>query len=405
MEYTFTARDAAGLSRSGVINAESLSDVRQTLRADGLFVLSIDARSGRLQHGQTKNQRRSTPRIDKADILLLTSQLSIMNQAGLDLAESLDSLSQQCPNVGLQRVLKQVHTDVSSGAGISEALRRHSDVFGKAYVASIAAGEASGTLGEVLQRMVELLDHAIRLRATLRSVLAYPIVLSCVAFLVISALVFFVLPQFAEVFEGLEDPPPAHTQLLLDGSQLIRDHLLLVGGSTVAALLTVLHFWKTDRATRFRDSFVLNSRLLRRAMRSLLTGRSFRLLGTMLQSGIPLLEALRLCRESVRNWLFQRMFDGMEQNVMNGRGIGEVLATSPFIPQGAAQMIVTAEQTGRLGSVMVTIGQYYEKDGEQQVRDLTKLLEPLIIVLMGAIVGTVVMAVMLPLLDISTASH
>jgi type IV pilus assembly protein PilC len=405
MEYAFTARDATGLAKSGVVNAESVSDVRQSLRDDGLFVLSIKSQANHRSHASETPDHRSGRRINKTDILLLTSQLSIMNQAGLDLAESLQSLSEQCPNAAMRRVLKQVHSDVSAGMGISESLRKHSEVFGKAYVASIAAGEASGSLGEVLQRMVELLDHEIRLRATLRSVLAYPAVLCCVAVLVISALVFIVLPQFGEVFEGLDDPPPAHTQLLLDGARLLRDHILLFGIAAITGLAAAVRYWKSDTATRFRDGFLLNSRLPGSAMRSLLTGRSFRLLGTMLQSGIPLLEALRLCRESVRNWMFQRMFDGMEQNVMNGRGIGEVLAASPFIPQGAAQMIVTAERTGRLGSVMVTIGEFYEKDGEQQVRDLTKLLEPLIIVVMGAIVGGVVMAVMLPLLDISTASH
>ena len=336
---------------------------------------------------------------------MLTSQLSIMCQAGIDVAEALGNVAKRCPNPTLARILREIHDDVSAGITVSEALKKHSKVFGGAYVASIAAGEASGTLTEVLKRLAELLKHEIRLRATIRSVMAYPLVLTGVAMIVIAALVFFVLPQFAVVFEDLGNTPPAHTQMLLASGAFLREHFLMLGVGFVVFAGLGWRYMLTEQAARYWDSTILTFRISSGATQSLITGRTFRLLGTMLQSGIPLLEGLELCRESVRNRVYRDLFDAMSESVVNGGGIGPILDESNVVPDGAAQMVGTAEQTGRLGEVINTIGEFYEEEGEQKIRGLAKLLEPLVIVVMGSVVGFVVMAVMLPLLDVSASSR
>jgi type II secretory pathway component PulF len=150
---------------------------------------------------------------------------------------------------------------------------------------------------------------------------------------------------------------------------------------------------------------MLNWPVVRKAMRPLLVGRTFRLVGTILQSGVPLVEAMRLGRESVRSSQYRHLFNALEQDVLNGKGIGGLLSATPFVPAGAAQMIQTAERTGKLGEVMQLVGEFYEDDGERQVRSLAKMLEPAIIVGMGVVVAFVVISVMLPLLDVSTMSH
>ena len=402
MEFAFTARSLDGTTRTGVLDAESVADVRKRLRQDGLFALTVAAGAA-TGSGHSARQRRAG--IRKSELLTLTSQLSIMSEAGVDLAESLQSVADRCRDVELKKTLFAVHEDISSGIAVSEALRRRSNVFGEAYVASIAAGEASGTLTEVLKRLTDLLQNELRLRASLRGVLAYPAVLLSVATLVMTVLVFFVLPQFAEVFKSLGEPPPLHTQLLLDGASFLRAHVWQIIGVGVAVLYGIWRFGLQDGVVRYWDGVALRSRLSGTAAQALLTGRSFRMLGLMLNSGIPLLEAIQLCRASVRNRVFAGLFDAMEQNVLNGGGIGEIVSVSTLIPSGAAQMVATAERAGRLGSVMVRVGEYYETDGERQLRSLVKLLEPAIIVVMGVVVACVVMAVMLPLLEISTSSR
>lgn len=407
MQYDYTARNADGHLSSGSLIAETIADARMRLRDKGLFAMSVTG----TRAGTKKTAKPQKPglfqrtRVGKSDVLLLTNQLAMMSDAGVDLGESLQIVAEQCPNEDLQRVLQKIHEDVSAGVAVSDALRKHSSIFGEAYVASISAGEASGTLSDVLTRLAELLRHEMRLLTAIRSVIAYPLVLVAVAFAVMSALVFFVLPQFSTVFDDLGKAPPWHTQLLLDGSMIVRTYFPLIGVGVIGLVALIIKLGGTDRAAKHWDGVVLNFRLVRPATRALLTGRTFRLLGTMIQSGIPLLEGIQLCRASVKNRLYRRLFDQMEENVVNGGSIGEVLVASPFLPGGAAQMIQTAERTGQLAPVMVKIGSFYEEEGEQRVRDIVKLLEPLIIIVMGVVVAGVVMAIMLPLLEVSTSSH
>lgn len=404
MEFAFTAKSRNGSNESGTLVADTLDDARSRLRNQGLFPLDVKIAGG---SGSEKSISLSFSRsgVKKNDVLMLTSQLSIMCQAGIDVAEALGNVAKRCPNPTLARILREIHDDVSAGVTVSDALKKHSSVFGGAYVASIAAGEASGTLTEVLKRLAELLKHEIRLRATIRSVMAYPLVLTGVAMIVIAALVFFVLPQFAVVFEDLGNTPPVHTQMLLASGAFLRKHFLLLGVGFVVLAGLGWRYMLTEQAARYWDSTVLTFRLSSGATQSLITGRTFRLLGTMLQSGIPLLEGLELCRESVRNRIYRDLFDAMSESVVNGGGIGPILDESSVVPDGAAQMVGTAEQTGRLGEVINTIGEFYEEEGEQKIRGLAKLLEPLVIVVMGSVVGFVVMAVMLPLLDVSASSR
>jgi len=404
MDIQYTAKARNGATSSGVLSAESLAEARQQLRDQGQFPLSLN----RANVARTATPGRSLSigrsRVTKTDLLMVTSQLSIMCRSGVDLAEALQNVAQQCSKPALKQALDDVYRDVAEGLPVSVALKKQSHLFGDAYVASVGAGEASGTLVSVLGRLADLLRNEIRLTNALRSILAYPIVLTGVSMVVVAVLILFVLPQFADVFRKVGNPPPPLTQFLLDSAELIRHQGLVLGGILAGAIIVAFQFRLTETARRYWDGFVLNAAVVRGATRSLLTGRTFRLLGAMLQSGIPLLEAIRLCRSSVRNRLFRELFDSLEHNVVNGMGIAEVLSAAPFVPSGAAQMAATAEKSGKLGEIMHSIGEFYEDDGERQLHQLVKLIEPAIIVVMGVIVAFVVLSVILPLLDISTSS-
>ena len=192
---------------------------------------------------------------------------------------------------------------------------------------------------------LEQIRNEIRVRSTLLSTLAYTLVLIGIATVVVNAQVFFVLPQFGKVFISLGRPAPPMTQLLLDAAQILRAHSLLLLGGLVATMLALWRVRHTERATRCWDRAILNLPLLRDASRLLLAGRMFRLIGTMLQTGVPLLESVRLCRSAVKNQFFRNVFDTMEREVLNGNGIGKTIGEATFIPAGAAQMIATAEKT------------------------------------------------------------
>jgi type II secretory pathway component PulF len=365
--------------------------------------LNASARVRGMAAAPTISGRRGS--ISKSDLLVVTTQLSIMCQSGVDLAAAISNVAQECRHTGLKPILITVSADVNGGMSASLALRKHAAVFGEAYIASVASAEASGTLTVVLKRLCELLKNEIRMRNAIIGIVMYPIVLAAVAVGIVTALVFFVLPQFSKVFQNLGRPAPAFTQLLLDSATLLRAQAHWILGIVAIIAFGLFQFSRTETWRRYFDYLVLHAPVLRDASRSLLTGRSFRLLGTLLESGVPLLESIRLCRGAIRNRLFLQLFDGMDREVTNGRGMGTEIARSQFVPPGASQMVQTAERNGQLGSVLQLIGQYYEEEGEQYIKSAMKIVEPAVIVLMGVVVGGVVMSVMLPLLDVTSAGQ
>ncbi|MDZ4685948.1 MAG: type II secretion system F family protein [Planctomycetaceae bacterium] len=401
MNFQYQAKDRKGERTTGSIDAESLAAARAQLREQGLFVLALQP-GLLLSVPQVHRARLTKRRVGKNDVLMVTYQLAIMLQSGVDLSEAVRGSAEHCQNASLKTVLEAIHEDVTSGQPMSEAMRKHVHVFGEAYVASISAAEASGTMADVLKRLAELTQNEIRLRNTIVGVITYPAILFSLAIAVGIALVGFVLPQFATVFENLGNPPPPLTQFLIGGASWIRHHLLIVGGVAVGCLLVLWQVYHSGWLKRVGDRFVLTGPIISKAAQALFIGRAFRLLGNMLESGVPLLDAIRLCRKAVPNQLYYVMFETLEQDVINGKGITDTLARTPFIPPGATQMVATAERSGKLGQVLQTVGQFYEDDGERLARQLAKLIEPAVIVTMGGVVSVVVAAIMLPLLDLST---
>lgn len=399
MQFEYSAKSIAGQLMNGELDADSLESARRMLRDRDLFVTALKP-----AHQAAVSMLAKRKSVTKRDLLMLTSQLSIMCQTGVDLAEAIESCAKQTTSVKLREALEFVHKDISDGMSVPRALRKHVDIFGETYIASVAAGEASGQMGEVLDRMAGLLRTQIRLRSTINGALGYPIVLTGVSLIVLSALIFFVLPQFGKIFEDMEIPAPMSTRFLLAVSSQLRTYTLYWAGGLVALLVGGLKAMKSNTFRRLVDRQLLNAFLIREVVRALFIGRTFRLMATMLESGVPLLEAIRLCKHSIQNIVYRDMFDQLETEVLNGRGIAETLAKCDFVPSGAAQMVNTAERTGRLGSVMTMIGEFYEEEGERRVQEMSKLLEPIIIVLMGAVVAFIVASVMLPMLSFSTAS-
>ena len=403
MQFTYTAKSGSGASVNGTIDAASAVDAKRLLRSQGMYPLACEEAAPGRRAGLSAKFGGAL-KVPRTELMMVTSQLAIMTQSGVDLADAFKNVAEQCRHQAFKKLLEDVLNSVSGGQSVSRALGQHANVFGPAYVAAIAAGEASGSLTEVLKRLAELLRNEIRLKSALWSIMAYPMVLLLVASVVVSALFLFVLPQFSKVFQDLGSTPPPMTQFLLETSLVVRSHFvwLAIGGGV--GLVTLVRLCKTEAARVQFAKFLISAPLVKRATQALLTGRIFRLLGTMLETGVPLLEGIRLCHKSVNNILYQRLFLKLEQDVINGEGIGTGLAMSSIIPPSAAQMVRTAEKSGRLGAVMASVGEFYEEDGERQLRQTVKLLEPLIIVMMGVVVAAVVLSIMLPLLDVSTAS-
>ena len=402
MQFAYEAKLKTGSSSNGIIEAASVAEARQRLRSQGLFVINLATKS-RAAKKTGKASGGLFSRVTKADLVVLMAQLTIMCQSGVDLAEALHNLAEQCPKPALRTVLERIDKDVSSGISFSDAVKKHPHIFDELFVAGIAAGEQSGTITEVLERLTYLIRTDLRLKSTVISMLMYPLVLAGVTFMVLNAMIFFVLPQFATVFESLEKPVPAITQIMLDTSSFIRSNWIIVVGGFFAVIGTAYGCRNAAIIRRAWDYTTLHMYCVRNATRCLLAGRTFRLLGTMLMSGVPLIDGIRLCKTAARNRLFRDVFDRVERDVLNGQGIKGPLCEAAFMPTGAGQMVATAERSGKMGEVLKNVGEYYESEGERYLRDIIKIAEPAVIVFLGIVVAGIVMSIMLPMLDATTA--
>lgn len=404
MKFLYQAKSRSGELSTGEIDAASIVEARQQLRGRGLFVSKLAPAGSAGQAKQAGMSLRLFGRVTKSDLVMVLSQLSIMCQSGIDLAEALGNAAEQCKKPAFRTVLERVHADVSGGAAFSDALRRHPHVFDEMFVAGIASGEQSGTITQVLERLTYLLRGDLRLQSTVWSMLMYPMILSGVTFVVLNALVFFVLPQFATVFDTLEKPVPPLTRFLLDIGSCVRSHLVLVIGSFFGLVIGAAMSRNAPVVRRAWDYATLNMAMVKTATRALLTGRTLRMLGTMLMSGVPLVDGIRLCRSASRNQFFRDLFVKVENDVLNGEGLGRTLFAAPFLPAGAAQMVATAEKSGKMGEVIKSVGEYYEDQGETALRNLVKIAEPAVIVFLGVFVAGIVLSIVLPMLDVSTSS-
>lgn len=381
---------------SGVLEADSTFAAQQDLRQRGQLLLSI-SQSKAGTFAEAKKMLKRAKKVPKQEILMLTSQLTIMCESGVDLAEAIEESARQATHPVLRKSLIQIHRDINDGKPISEAMAGQSHVFGSTYVASFAAGESSGKMEEVLNRLTVILDGEIRLRSMIKSVLAYPVVLFTLSMATVAVLLFFVLPRFGEIFEGMSVPLPGSTKILLALSTSMTEDTHLWAISMVAGIIGIVWCCRSEAVRAKFDHLALHMKGISEITQSLVVGRAFRLCGTMVQSGVPLLEAIQMTRTSINNSVFRELFNLLEVEVLNGRGIGSALSATTYIPPGAARMVVTAEKTGRLGYVMDRVGTFYESEGERRLQEFSKLLEPAIIIAMGCVVAIVVLSILLPM--------
>ena len=414
MQFQYRAKDRQGRFVDGQFEGDSALVVRQRLRSQGLFALSVVALQSRSSVPKVLSKKVSInashfataklPRVKTSDLIIALSQLSIMCQSGDDLAEALNTVANQCPVPKLQRVLLETYQDVSQGLKFSAALAKHPSVFNESMVAALAAGEQAGRIVDVLERTTRMMRKDQNLRSSMMAMLMYPAVLCAITSVVICSMLFFVLPQFATIFRDMDRAVPPLTSILLSLGSGLRENwiaIALVAGTVVVSGFSAR---KHPRVQRVFDHALLNALIIKGSIRALITGRVFRLLGTMLENGVPLLDSIRLCRKATRNSLFQEMFEKVEHEILQGEGMSQTLVDATFLPAGAAHMISTGERTGKLPAVLQSVGEYFEDEGERRLRTLVKMLEPAIIIGLGGVVAVVVLSIILPLLDVTTAS-
>lgn len=339
----------------------------------------------------------------KKDILTFTNQLSVMIKAGISLQESLESIGGQIEKTKFKRVILDLKEKIESGQTFSQALAEHPKYFGKIYVNMVAAAELSGSLSTMLQQLAEYLDQEAETRSQVVGAMVYPAIIAFMAVSCTSFLMMFVLPRFLTVFEGKEHILPAPTKIVMHASSFMRGywHVNLV--SIIAIFIGFSFFIKTDIGERLWHTAKLKIPLLRTLCRSLYITRSLHTMGVLTNAGVPILETISITASITGNVLYEKMWRNVYEEVRQGRKIAYSLSTSTLMPKSVVQMISSGEESGTLGSVLADIAEFYGRELKTVIKMVTSMIEPIMIVLMGVLVGFIASSIILPIFKMSSA--
>ena len=357
--------------------------------------------------GKTTGLRLTLPtlpgqgRVRQRDLLLVTQELATLLSAGLPLDRALSVVTDLTNRAELRRALEQILRQVQQGKSLAEALAAYPKIFPPLYVNMVKAGELGGFLDTALERLTEYLERAQEVQDEVKSALAYPAILICVGGAAIVLMFTFVLPKFSVLFEDMGEALPASTRFLLAVSHFTRDYWWLLALSVAACGAGLWRYLASPQGRLAWDGWSLRAAFIGQLLQKREVGRLARTLGTLLKSGVPLLQAMELVEEVVGNQVISRALKDVRAGVREGEGIAAPLAASGVFPSLALQMVSVGEETGRLDEMLMQVAEYYEKDTQNQLRRLTSLVEPVLLLTMGLIVGFVVIAMLLGLFSVN----
>ncbi len=396
--YVFKAIDLTGQQAKGEVEAESKQSVADQLKAKGLIVLDIaDKRTSKDIELPWSN------RIKLGDLSVMTRQLATMVSSGMTILRALYVLEAQTENPKLTAALVAVRKDVEAGLPLSDALERHPKVFNPLYVAMTRAGETGGVLEESMLRIADQLEKEESLRRQVKSAMAYPIVILTFALVVMLGMVAFIVPVFAGVFEeiGGDAELPKMTQFVMGISGVITGQWYLLIAGTVALVIGFAKFKKTPRGRGLWERFLLRIPFkIGDIFHKVALARWSRTFSALMGAGVPLLQAIEITKQTAGNVVVEEAMDGVTASVKAGGTIAQPLMDSPVFPSMVGHMVKVGEETGALTTMLSKIGDFYEDQVAASVKALTSILEPVMIVFIGGIVGFIVISMYLPLFSV-----
>lgn len=340
-------------------------------------------------------------KITEKDIVLFTRQFATMIDAGLPLVQCLDILSNQTKNRTFKQVLKRIKSDVEGGSTFADALRKHPKVFDELFVNLVAAGEIGGILDTILNRLAAYIEKAMKLKKKIRGAMVYPVVVLVVAIAVVVVLLLYVIPIFKKMFEDMGGGLPTPTQMVIDVSEWVQSYILFIAAVAILLVIAFNRFYATKRGRALVDDFMLKVPVVGDLIRKVAVARFTRTLGTMLQSGVPLLDGLDIVARTAGNKTVEAAIVKTRASIAEGRTIADPLAESGVFPAMVVQMIAVGEATGALDAMLAKIADFYDEEVDAAVEALTSLIEPFMMVFLGGTIGGLVIAMYLPIFKLA----
>lgn len=409
-KFDYVALDAKGTETSGMLEAENTVAAINQLKEQGFFPTSVvQMGKAKRKKGGAKGQGLNielsflnTGKVKSKVLTAFTRQLATLIDAGLPLLRGLMVLQNQEKNPVLKRVIGECADSVQGGATFSEALAQHPKVYNKLFVNMVKAGEIGGVLEVVLNRLAEFQEKAEKIRGKVKSAMIYPVIVLTLAVSITIGLMIFIVPRFKEIFEDLleGEPMPALTQFVMNVSDVVRQHFVFVAIGIAALVIAIKMIAKTKGGKKVFDTLKLNSPIFGPLIRKVSIARFSRTLGTLMSSGVPVLQALNIVRETTGNEVVAEAVGSVHDAIKEGESMAQPLGQSKVFPPMVVSMIDVGEETGALPEMLMRVADNYEEEVDNAVAGLTSLIEPIMIVLLALVVGSIVIALFLPLITI-----
>ena len=397
--FKYTAKDADAKTITGKIVADNQGVVVEELRKRQLTIINI------AEEKQTKEKTvtGSSKKVKTEDLVIFTRQLSTMVDAGIPIIQAFEALGEQTTNLNFRKVILSMRDDIQLGTSLSAAFAKHPKIFDPLYVNMIKVGETGGVLTTILDRVASYLEKTAQLVRKVKSAMIYPAVVVSMAMIITTILLVKVVPTFASIYDSLGRELPPMTQLLIGISNILRRFILFIIVGMIGLIVGLVQFNKTPQGAFLIDRTKLRLPIFGNLIVKVVISRFSRTLSTLMQSGVPILESLDIVGKSCGNKVVEKIIDEVKEDVRAGEGISMPLSKSEIFPPMVTRMIAIGEKSGQLEKMLTKISEFYDDQVDAAVAGLTTLIEPLIIAFLGTVVGFIVIALFMPILNMAQA--
>ena len=396
--FSYQARDASGRIVSGVQDALNEDNAVTSLMSRGLMVLSLQKKA------MASRSRKTSWSVKETDLVLFTRQLSTMVEAGISLVQALTALYDQSDpkkQRNLRNVISDITTRVQGGETFNESISKHPRVFNRLYVSMVRAGETGGLLAEILDRLAGFLEASARLRKKVKSAMTYPVIVICIAFAITIFLLVRVVPIFGEIFKDFGAKLPAPTQFLIDVSEFMRSEWYFLAGGLFGAIFGIRAFVRSKRGKQLWDKWKLKLPVFGPLVHKICMSRFARTFAQLIRSGVPILEVLDIVGGTSGNHVVESSIKGVATDVEKGDNLSVSLSRKPIFPPMLLRMVSAGEATGKIDTMLEKMADFWDEEIEAMLDALTSLIEPMLIVFLGVIVGGIVIAMFLPIFKLN----
>jgi type IV pilus assembly protein PilC len=394
--FKYVAKDAGGKTIAGSIDAKDRAAAIDTLRKKELIIISLNESASKMKFSFSTKQK-----IKLDDIVVFSRQLATMVDAGIPLVGALDILGDQMENKTFGDVILKIRNDVETGSNLSDAFAKHKTVFSSLFINMVKAGESSGMLAEIMDRVATYLEKTSALQKKVHSALVYPAVVSGMALGITLLLLLKVIPIFKNIFAGFGAKLPTPTLVLLTISDGLQKYFLIIVGVIVAIYFLLDRYFKTEKGRIKVDAFLLSMPIFGVLFTKVAISKFTRTLSTLIKSGVPILTSLEIVGKTSGNKAVEIAIENVSRNVREGENISEPLAKAKIFPPMVVRMVAVGEQAGELEKMLSKIADFYDEQVDTAVSGLTSLIEPLIIAFLGIVIGSIVICMFLPIFKIT----